>query len=196
MVGRLWLQPPRRVLTGFLLVVLACVGALAWLGYRLLDQDRALEAQRARDQLEIAADLTSATLDRKLAVLEKALGDPPDAARLPDGTILIVAGPEDLEAHGRGRLLFYPEGEAPPVISDDRLRRAEEAEFQKNDPATAAALFRDAARSGTAGAQQPWWQGRTLRKAGRTGKPSRLTELAAPVRRLSGPRGALARRRG
>jgi len=67
MVGRRWFQPPRRVLTSFLVVVVACVGVLAWLGYRLLDQDRALESQRIQEQLEIAADLTAASLERKLA---------------------------------------------------------------------------------------------------------------------------------
>ena len=183
MLGRLWFQPPRRVLTGFLLVVVACVGALAWLGYRLLDQDRSLEAQRTRDQLEIAADLTAAALDRQLAVLEKALGDPPDAARLPDGTILIIARARDLEFHGSRRLLFYPEVvEAPPFVSDDRLRRAELIEFQKDDPTAAAALFGDAARSRdpSVRAAALVGLGRTLRKAGRTAEAlDAYTELAA-----------------
>jgi signal transduction histidine kinase len=171
MIGGLWFQPPRRVLTGFLLVVVACVGALAWLGYRLLDQDRALEAQRVRDQLEIAADLTSAALDRKLGVLDKALGDPPDAARLPDGTILILAGAGNFEVYGSPRLLFYPEVvEAPPLMPDGRLRRAELTEFQKNDPTAAAALFGDAARSREPAVRAAALVGlgRTLRKAGRT----------------------------
>jgi heme A synthase len=34
MAGRLWLEPPRRVLTSFLVVVVACVAALVWLGSR------------------------------------------------------------------------------------------------------------------------------------------------------------------
>jgi hypothetical protein len=40
MARRLWLEPPRRVLTSFLVVVVACAVALAWLGHRLLEQDR------------------------------------------------------------------------------------------------------------------------------------------------------------
>jgi len=182
MVARLWLQPPRRVLVGFLLVVLACVGALAWLGYRLLDQDRALEAQRSRDQLETAADLTSAILDRKVALLERAMRDPADASSLPDGTVLIVVHARELEVHGQGRLLFYPESEAPPVVSDDRLRRAEEAEFRKNDPTAAAALFRDAARSRDPAVRAAALVGlgRTLRKASRTREAlDAYAELAA-----------------
>lgn len=63
MIGERWFRPPRRVLTSFLVVVVACVGALAWLGYRLLEQDRALESQRVQEQLEIAADRAAALLD-------------------------------------------------------------------------------------------------------------------------------------
>ena len=206
MVGRRWFQPPRRVLTSFLVVVVACVGALAWLGYRLLDQDRALESQRIQEQLEIAADLTAASLERKLAELEKALGGPPGDARLPGGTILIVAGTNSFDLYGSRRLLFYPESNAPPAQADDdarnaqpnisrnaesnawraaaedMLRKAELVEFQKNDPQAAASLYREAARS-----QDPVVRaaalvrlGRSLRKAGRTSEAlAAYSELAA-----------------
>jgi signal transduction histidine kinase len=182
MVGRSWLQPPRRVLTSFLVVVVACVGALAWLGYRLLDQDRALESQRIQGQLEIAADLTAASLERKLADLGKALDGPPGDAKLPDGTILIVAGGRNFDPYGSRRLLFYPEFDAPPIVADDTLLRGELIEFQKNSPLAAAALYREAART-----QDPAVRaaalvrlGRSLRKAGRTREAlDAYSELAA-----------------
>lgn len=168
MVGRLWFQPPRRVLTSFLVVVVACVGALAWLGYRLLDQDRALESKRIQDQLEVAADLSAGAMDRRLAVLEEALDGPPSPAGLPDDTLLIVARFRDFESYGRLRLLFYPEFEVPPVASDGGLLKAELIEFQKNDPMAATALYRAAARSPEPAVRAAALVrlGRSLRKAG------------------------------
>ena len=168
-MGRLWLQPPRRLLTSFLLVVVACVGALAWLGYRLLDQDRALESQRARDELELTSDLTAAAMDRKLAILGAALDGPPDKTSLPDEAVLLVASAQNLETHGARRLLFESEFEAPTTASDDRLSRAELVEFREKNPLAAAALFRDVARSKDPAVRAAALVrlGRSLRKAGR-----------------------------
>ena len=169
MLRKEWFRPPRRVLTIFLGVVVACVGSLGWLGYRLMDQDRALESQRIQEQLEIAADRAAALLERRLAELEKVLADTSGAARLPDGTILIVARARNLELYGGRRLLFYPEFEPPQQVSSDVLRRAELVEFQQNDPLTAAAMFREAARSRDRALRAAALVrlGRSLRKAGR-----------------------------
>jgi signal transduction histidine kinase len=170
MIGRLWFKPPRRVLTSFLVVVVACVAALAWLGYRLLEQDRALASQRVQDQLERAADLTAAALARRLAELQNVLGETPGGAGLPEGTILIALRGAVLEQQGAHSLLFYPELEVSQPVSTDALRRAEAAEFQQNSPVTAAALFRDAARSYSQAVRAAAFVGlgRNLRKAGRT----------------------------
>ena len=182
MAGMRWLRPPRRILTSFLVVVVACVGALAWLGYRLLDQDRALASQRNQEQLEIAADLAAASLERKLAELENALGAPPGEARLPAGVVLIVAGPASIERYGSHRLLYYPEPDVPLAPLEDALRRAERVEFRQNDPLAAAARYRAVARS-----QDPAVRaaalvrlGRSLRRAGRTGEAlDAYSDLAA-----------------
>ena len=172
MAGRRWLQPPRRILTSFLVVVAACVGALAWLGYRLLDQDRALESQRIQEQLEIAADLTAASLERRLAELEKALAGPPRDATLPYGTFLVLAGGTSVELYGSPRLLFYPDLDAPQDQLNDALSRAERVEFQQNEPLAAAALYREAAQSRDQAARAAALLrlGRSYRKAGRTGE--------------------------
>jgi signal transduction histidine kinase len=172
MEGRRWLQPPRRILTSFLVVVAACVGALAWLGYRLLEQDRALESQRIQEQLEIAADLTAVSLERRLVELEKTLASPPRDARLPYGTYLIIADATNLELYGSPRLLFYPELGTAPARLNDALSRAEQIEFQQDDPLAAAALYREVAQSKDQAARAAALLrlGRSLRKAGRTGE--------------------------
>src|SRR5436190_3682663 len=58
-----------------LFVVLAGIplAALGWLGWRLLLQDRALEDQRLREQLENAATLLTRELDHSLATWEDVL---------------------------------------------------------------------------------------------------------------------------
>src|SRR5512139_922615 len=109
MTGRPWLAPPRRVLTSFLVVVAACVAALAWLGYRLLQQDRALASQRVQEQLETAADRAAVAMDRRLAALEDALTDATRGTASPDETILIIVRGTTLESRGTQPLLFYPE---------------------------------------------------------------------------------------
>ena len=169
MIGKQWLRPPRRVLTSFLAVVVACLGALAWLGYRLLDQDRALESQRIQEQLELAADLTAATLEQKLGDLEKVLDAAPGDARLPDGTILIVVRAQKFDLYGNRPLLFYPVLDTTREVSSDTLHKAELIEFQKNDPLTAATMFREVARTPDPALRAAALVrlGRSLRKAGR-----------------------------
>src|ERR1051325_6665594 len=58
---REWLKPPRKLLLILFLLTLVSVSALAWFGWRLLDQERMVEAQRTQERLEHAADRLSAT---------------------------------------------------------------------------------------------------------------------------------------
>jgi hypothetical protein len=168
MVWNEWLRPPRRVLTGFLAVVLACLGTLAWLGHRLLGQDRAVEDQRAQEQLEHAADLVATALERGLLGLEGTLDQAPGSVQPPAGTILVVARHEELDSFGALPLLFHPESKSPRQVSNDTLREAERLEFQENDP-LAASLFRNASRSPEPAVRAASLVrlGRSLRKAGR-----------------------------
>ena len=170
MAGRLWLEPPRRVLTSFLVVVVACVVALVWLGSRLLEQDLALASQRAQEHLETAANLAAATLDRRLAALEGARDDAPGAAPLPDDVVVVTVRGATLERRGATPLLFYPTLEAFRPVASEAMRQAEAAEFRGQDPLAAAALFRHAARSSTGAirAAALVGLGRNLRKIGRT----------------------------
>jgi signal transduction histidine kinase len=198
MVGIEWLQPPRRLLTSFLVVVVACLGALVWLAYRILDQDQALESQRIREQLELAADFTAANLAQKLSDLEKLLDVSPGEARLPEGTILIAADEQKLDLYGNQPLLFYPALGATPEVSSDKLHGAELVEFEKNDPVAAAALFREESRSRAPALRAAALVrlGRSLRKAGRNQEAlAAYSDLAAldstPVSGL--PAGLVAR---
>jgi signal transduction histidine kinase len=161
-----WLQPPRHVLVLFLVVTMAPATALAWLGWQLLKQDRALESQRLQERLDRAADLVAAALDRRLTEATDNLPGP----GVPAGDAVAVTFlSHRIETAPNGRLLYYP---AIPPASEPpaRMFEAGEAlEFRQQDYVGAAAEFRALARatepSVRAGALVRL--GRVLRKSGR-----------------------------
>src|SRR5690242_5523346 len=59
--------------TVFLGTMLLLAATLGWLGWRLLEQDRQLAAQRLAEQRESGADLAVAALEKQIAVVEQAL---------------------------------------------------------------------------------------------------------------------------
>ena len=136
----------RRVTTLLLAVALLFAGALGWLGWRLLQQDRALARQRRLEQLEAAADRVSAAMYRRLAELDEALADP-HRGPVPSDAVLVRAGRDGVAVRPADGLLYLPVvpagTEPPPRLFAD----GEVLEFQRNDPAAAAAAFRPLARS-------------------------------------------------
>jgi signal transduction histidine kinase len=167
----LWLRPPRRTLAVFLCLMLVLGGALGWLGWRLLKQDRALERQRLQERLEVAADGLAAALQQGLAELESYLNfvPSPSAKEPPDGVLVLQVTRRILSAFPPGSLLYYPiipDGEEPP---DATFASGETLEYRRNDPAKAAAIFRELARSPNPGVRAGALLrlGRNLRKIGR-----------------------------
>jgi hypothetical protein len=73
MVTRTSAVAPVKLAVRFVLLAAVPLAALGWVGRRLLDQDRALEAQRVRQQLENAAALVATEVDRSLASWEDLL---------------------------------------------------------------------------------------------------------------------------
>src|SRR5512136_2700217 len=84
-----WFRPPRNLLTLYLAGTLAAAAALVWLGWRLVDQERAVERGRAQERLEAAADRVVALLQRSLDELERQLSAPDTA--LADHTVVLTA---------------------------------------------------------------------------------------------------------
>jgi len=167
----LWLRPPRRTLTIFLCLMLVLGGALGWLGWRLLKQDRALEGQRLQERLELAADHMAAALQQSLTDLESYLSfvPSPGAKEPPDGVLVLQVMKRAVNAYPPGGLLYYPlipDGEEPPTAT---FAAGEALEYQDNDPAKAADVFRELARSPDPGVRAGALLrlGRNLRKTGR-----------------------------
>ena len=167
----LWFRPPRRTLTVFLCLMLVLGGALGWLGWQLLKQDRALEGQRVQERLELAADHMAAALQQSLTDLESYLSfvPSPGAKEPPDGVLVLQVTKRTINAYPPGCLLYYPvipDGEEPPAAT---FVAGETLEYQRNDPAKAAEVFRELARSPDPGVRAGALLrlGRNLRKTGR-----------------------------
>ena len=125
---RAWLRPPRDLMILFLLVMLAPAAALAVLGLRLLEQDRALERQRLTEQRESAADRAVMLLQQALNATEARLVSP-KGWDIPEDALRVVFHPQGIEAAPSGRLLYFPVLPEPREAPDRLFRQAEEYEF-------------------------------------------------------------------
>jgi signal transduction histidine kinase len=142
-------HPSRKTSILFLSVAALSVVALVWMGIRLLQQDRALEAQQLRERREAAADRLVASLEQILLAEERRLTELPDRDLLPsaDDAVWVVAGSSEFRIWPENTLLFYPAvpaGLEPPA----RLfAGAEKWEFQLRDYSRAVAELRPFSRS-------------------------------------------------
>ena len=142
----------------FLIATLVPLGALAWLGARILQQEREVERQRRRESLEIAAGRLALALDSRLRDIEE---------RLASGAGIRFTG-DGLEARRDSALLYGPVEAAAETPSPNAFTEAEALEFQRQDFAAAAAAYRALAYSGPPPVRAAALNrlGRVLRKAG------------------------------
>jgi hypothetical protein len=99
---------------------------LIWLGWKLLDQDRALAAQRAAERRQVSAEAVVASLDRSLAEAEHWLsGDEP-----PEGSLRVTASSTGLRVEPANRALWVPVPPAAPETADAPFAEAELLEFR------------------------------------------------------------------
>jgi signal transduction histidine kinase len=149
MISGKLLTGPLKLLILFLLLSGIPLMALGWLGWRLFEQDRALENQRLRDRLDNAANLATHELDLRLSswddVLRRAIrGDSIRQDLPPDSTLLVF------DAHGVSRregllLPYYPIVPATSEAPADIFDSAEIQEFREQNFIKAAAAYRDLA---------------------------------------------------
>lgn len=132
---------PAVLFTGIALVFLA---TLAWLSWRVIAQDRAVERQRWLERCEVAAGNAAAQLTRQMSDLQRLLDDA--AAGLPaqistPGTTLIMLRGGFLEESLGAKLPFYPAVRDSRESSKERFRAAEALEFEDKQPLKAAAMY-------------------------------------------------------
>jgi signal transduction histidine kinase len=190
-----WFRPPYHLLSLFLSITLLLAVGLVWLGWRILEQDRALESQRIQERLSQAANLASANLSRSFAGLEqrvKALSDLPDsllarqapaeAQQLGSGAVVVVFGSQSATAYPPTQLLFYPAVHSHASVTSQAFAAAEVLEFQQKNYSEAASRYRRLTNSRDPAVRAGAWLrlARVLRKAN---KPD--SALAA-YKRLAG----------
>ena len=146
MSAREWLRRPGHLLVAFLLVTLLPACALGVLGWRLFQQDVALEARYLQGRLEQEADRAVAALVSRLTRLQDALSG---SGRLPPGDDVVRAVFESgsVEASPPDRLLYYPSPVPAPAPPAQPFLSGEALEFGGSNAAAAAAAFRQLAQS-------------------------------------------------
>jgi signal transduction histidine kinase len=151
------------------------IGALAWLGTRILQQDRDVERQRRRESLEVAAGRLALAIDGRLSDIEEQLARG-------SGIRLTANG---LEAPRGSALLYGPANIPVEAVTAAVFASADALEFQRQDLAAAAAAYRALAESPKPAIRAAALNrlGRVLRKAGDAPEAlqayARLLELGA-----------------
>jgi signal transduction histidine kinase len=137
-----WLSPPRRLLVLFFFLTLVPAVGLVWLGWRLLQQDQALEVQRMMDRQELAADRIIDLLQQELTATRQTLADPVQATEPSSSdSVVIVLHPGKVEIHPSNRLLYYPTIPADPEPPVQPYMAGERYEFQQKNHARAIDAF-------------------------------------------------------
>lgn len=171
---------PHPLLSRFLAITVVLVGALGWLGWRLLEQDRELERQRTRDVLENSADLAVAALLRSMSALNDSLAAllvraPATTlgADLPGDAVLLVASADVVRPFPAGRLLYVPASFQLAETGSPAFRHGDSLEFRARNLPAAAEFFRAAAR-----ARDPSTRAAALLRLGRIYRKSGDTRRA------------------
>jgi two-component system phosphate regulon sensor histidine kinase PhoR len=140
---------PARLAVLFVCVTVMLLAVIGWLGWRLLAQERALDEQRLRDQLENTAALAARQLDRALFDWETqlpALADGQDVS-LPEHTVAIVFGDDGVLKRWGVNLPYYPQVRPPVDVSKTFFSDAEALEFGRSDVAGAEQIYRRLTRA-------------------------------------------------
>src|SRR5689334_13236232 len=112
-------RSPRHLQFVFIATMVLLSGVLGWFGWRVLQQDEQLSAQRLTERLDNAADLVVASLENRLRAIELDLGQQIEAGASParDSRALRLAGdsgvvveflPASIRAWPEHRLTYDP----------------------------------------------------------------------------------------
>ena len=137
-------RAPVKLLALFVLLSVVPLVALGALGWRVLQQDRALESQRLRERLENAASLVARDLDRTLTTWEELL---PVAARgqavtLPSGTVFLLISPAGVVQLQGTSLPYYPRVPHASGAVSPLFAAAEAEEFRAQNLPAAIEAYR------------------------------------------------------
>jgi signal transduction histidine kinase len=179
------LRPPQSLLAALAATTVVVTVAVCWAGWRLLDQQRAIDEQRAREQLDSGADAIASRISGRLAETGEWLSawvvSPASLPPAVDGAVALAVDADGIRIVPDGGLPFVP-AVVPARRPADAFVAAERLEFLDNRPGDAAARYRLLARSDDAElrAGALLRLGRVLRKQGDfTGALTTYRQLAA-----------------
>jgi len=121
------------------------LAALLWVGWRALEQDRALEDEQIRQQVERAADIVAAALQRAVAASERRLAQ--GSKDWPDGAAAMTVSGETVQVWPMGRAAYLPVAPQLTELSGAPFAAGEAVEFRQRNLNRAAAIYRDLAGS-------------------------------------------------
>jgi signal transduction histidine kinase/tetratricopeptide (TPR) repeat protein len=135
----------RRLVALIAAITVVPLATLMWLGWRLLEQDRALERQQIQQRVERGADLVVAALQRVIGVSEQRLVG--GSQEWSDGAVVVRYRDQAVEAFPRERVAYFPV--VPPLreAAVAAFARGEDLEFRQRDLKAAIEIFRELARS-------------------------------------------------
>lgn len=144
------LRPSQSLIAALVGMTAIITGALAWTGWRLLDQQRDIDEQWTRERLETAGDALASGISGRLAEagdrLSVWLSNPDGPMPAVEGATIVAIAPGAIRTAPAGALPFLPAVEpaapAPAVFAD-----IERLEFGAQQPAAAAARYRALASS-------------------------------------------------
>lgn len=167
----LWtLRPLRRPQAVFAAIAVVLAGSLAALTWRVVEQDRAIDAQRRGEELARSASAIETALVQLRSRVEERL----ELAVAGGPAVDTIAGLASAEAAAvvfdggtiavtpKGAVLYVPDAASARSAADDRFEPGERHEFQESDFAAAAASYRAAAA-----ASEPARRGGALLRLGR-----------------------------
>jgi len=194
-------QSATRLFAVFVVVTTTLAIALAWVSWRLIQQDHELERQRRQDRLGQVLDTAAAGLLRTLSDREQQLVELAAAAHddvqaaaavardLSEDSAIVVLDQRRAIVAPEGRILFFPTIVAGPEAGGTAFAAGESAEFQRHDFTSALDAYAALARSPVSAVRA----GALLRTA-RVHRTMRMPDLAlaayAELARMARPKPA------
>lgn len=144
------------------------VCGVAWLSWKVVEQDRIVDRQRRQERCDTVAEAAIAEIGRRALELEKDLQGFERGEAVGGAAFLLKSG--DLLVRSAGeRLAFYPAPSPERRMPEGVFAAAEHLEFAVKQPAAAAAVYKNLAEFGPVDARAEAWLrvARSWRQAGR-----------------------------
>lgn len=134
----------RRLLILFAATTLVPTIGLGVLGWRMVEQDRALASQRVSERRDHAADLAAAALSQTLADLELELRG--NGKGQSNGVVRVTFDSQGIVERGGTALPYYPATRPSPELPPSLFLAADNLEFQRGESPAAIQLLQRPSR--------------------------------------------------